>query len=100
MTKSEILIAEIQDELKDAAKELENARELQEAAVDAVLAGDFITGVLRAEAVGRFIKSAKKDEEKAAKLLVQLIPQMHSDGFADEIIFGVVETLIAEFLGA
>lgn len=64
MTKSEELIKKIQDELKDAAKELESARELQEAAVDA--AGDFITGVLRAEAVGRFIKAAKEEEEKAA----------------------------------
>ncbi|WP_407310634.1 hypothetical protein [Desulfosporosinus sp. SB140] len=100
MTKSEELIAEIQEELAEAAAALSVARDFQEKAIDAILEGNFIGGLSVLGTVTEEIEDAKSDEKKAAKLLVKLIPQMHADGFADEIIYGVVETLIGEFLGA
>lgn len=100
MTKSEELINEIQEELKEAALDLEAARAAQQVAVGDALAGDFVAAVKDAQAAARFLRVAKGRERDASKDLVKLIAQMQKDGFANEIIFGVVETLIAEFLGA
>lgn len=100
MTKSEELITEIQERLEEAATELDKFEVAQKDAVEEVLLGNFALAVGFAQVAVENLEEAKSDEKKAAKLLVKLIPQMHADGFADEIIYGVVETLIGEFLGA
>lgn len=100
MTKTKELIEEIQKKLDEAALNLARYESAQKNAVEVALTGNFASAVGFAKIAVESLEDAKSEEKKAAKLLVKLIPQMHADGFADEIIYGVVETLIGEFLGA
>lgn len=99
--KSEELIRDIQMELGIAAELLKKARDNQNECIKAATEGNFCDAITHFQAVAAYIEDAKQDEKDATKLIVKLIDQMRKDKYKEEIIFGVVESLISDFgLGA